>query len=256
MSDHATRPAVREVVGVAVAQEELLAVRQMLADLQREVEAEEAAADRAERAAADSATWQEAIDRSRRVVEEMTALREATWRAEYEQAESEARHRLAEAERRVTELAQASHAQAAALLDATASAPTASAPSASRFPAPEPLPAPPATRFPVPEAPPVPVNPVAAPVPPIPPAPSSIASSAPPAGPPLAVAPAPSPVSVATPAPAAPAAEVDAAHEAFWREEAAASAARAARTGWTPTELVLPTVALVMILAAVLLLVG
>lgn len=184
-------PPLRDVVSVEIAEAELRAVRDLLAQLEREVSAEQRAADAAERRSRSLGSSLEpdldAVERSRRIVEEMAATRQGSWRPSHEDARLAAEARLAEATRVADELLVAARREVAEIV-------------ASGFPPPADLPAP-----------------------------ALIAQAA-------------------------------STNEAFWREEAAASAARSAATkaveSFAPIEAILPTIALVIVLIAVLLLVG
>lgn len=210
MTDQIGRPQVRSTVSVDVAEAELVAVRDLLAQLEGEVAAERRAADEADRRSRVVSSALDVdldpVEQSRRIVEEMTATRQVAWRASFEEATVAAEARVAEATRLAEELAAASRREVSEIL-ATGWVPPAPVPSAAPASAPRHL------------------------------------------------------------APAAPAAVVPAsvtgppsADEVFWREAARATAARAATTkavaAFAPIEAILPTVALVILLIAVLLLVG
>ena len=175
-----------------IAEAELLAVRDLLAQLEREVGVERRAAEDAERRSrvvgSSLDADLDAVERSRRIVEEMAATREASWRTSFEEARVAAEARLAEATRLAEELAAASRRHAEELL---------------------------AQHLPVP-----PIDP-------------------------------PAPVLIAQAADT---------NEAFWREEAQATAARSAATkaveSIAPIEALLPVLALVLLLVAVLVLIG
>jgi hypothetical protein len=206
------RPPLRDVVSIEIAEAELHAVRDLLAQLEEEVDAEQRAADAAERRARPLGSSLDvdldAVERSRRIVEEMAATRQASWRSSYEEARLAAEARLAEATRLADELLEAAHREVSEIV-------------ASGWPAPASTPT---------AAPPPAADPHHPPAPP-----------------------------VDLPAPALIAQAADS-NEAFWREAAAASAARSAATkaleSFAPIEAILPTIALVIVLIAVLLLVG
>jgi hypothetical protein len=212
-----SRPAVRDVVGVDIAEAELAAVRDLLDQLRADVFTEERAAVAAEqrpvaapRPAAHPAPEVGAIALSRQIVEQMAAARRGDRRTSEDDAIRLAEAQLAEATRRAADLAAAARREAAELLRTRLDG----AP-----------PAPPHLHWaePLPE-----LRHWAAPAP---------------AAPPPAV-----------PAPTVrPADETTQAHEQFWREEAQATAARTA--GVAPVEVLLPTAALLLVLVAVLLLI-
>jgi hypothetical protein len=250
----------REVVSVAVAEAELVAVRDLLSELGSEVAAEERAADIAERRAAEVsssvASGHDALERSRHIVDEMAVQRQAEWRDSYERARAEADARLAEASRRAAALIEAASRETTQVLESRTD------------------PDAPKTRFPVPPGSAV-YPPVLRPEPRGPKAITPTTSQAPPpSAPPVSAAPAPEPAPAAALAPAlagwAPASappsqrtpvlpDLDEDVE-FWREatEAEAATNRTVRavTSLAPVEAILPAVALLLLLVAVLLLIG
>jgi hypothetical protein len=239
-----SRPEVRDVVTVDIAEVELAAVRALLDQLRDDVHHEERAAAAAENqivaptTAPRAAPELDAIDVSRRIVEQMAAQRRGEIRTAEQQALIDAQAQVDEARQHAQNLAAAAHRDVAQVLRV-------------RFPG------------------------VSGPAPAVDPdvelrhweerengaPPRALRLPDPPAWaealPPLQhwAEPAPRRWSAVAPTPPVPEPdETTRAHEQFWREEAQVSAARS--TGVAPVEVLLPTAALLLVLFAVLLLIG